>query len=430
VALSSTAYQRAVTMLDAVAWRGVIPGLERTRALLAALGDPHVGLRGVLVAGTNGKGSVCALLDSVCRAAGLSTVLLTKPHLISYCERIVRDGVQITEHDFGDLIASVVDAADRLPPELQPTAFETLTGAGILFAAHPRSDVLICEVGMGGRLDSTNVLDLGVAVITNVALDHTEYLGTTIAEISREKAEIIKPGNAALTAADAPARDVIRARAAEVGATLTEVPVHAGADHGLEGVEVETVFDAQPLVVRSPLVGAFQMSNVATAVAAADALRTRRYPITARAVLQGCATVRWPGRMQWIAGRPPVLVDGAHNPAAMSVFVDGARRLAGERHVVAVFAAMRNKDVAALASTLGDLTHDVVITAPKVERAATAAELAAHFAAPVRVASNVSEALTIARNRAGRDGLVVVCGSLYLAGEALSFLEDQAASTA
>src|ERR1700674_5412426 len=200
-----------------------MPGLERTRALLAALGNPHAGLRGALVAGTNGKGSVCATVDSVCRAAGYRSVLLTSPHLTSYCERIVSDGSPITEVEFGALVARVWEAAEALPEELQPTGFEVLTAAGILVAGEAGAEVLVCEVGLGGRLDSTNVLDLGVAAVTNVALDHQDLLGETISEIARAKAAIIKPGNRAVTGATEPGMTVIRAHADEVGATLTVV---------------------------------------------------------------------------------------------------------------------------------------------------------------------------------------------------------------
>src|ERR1700730_10022693 len=175
--MTATAYDRAVATLDSVAWRGIMPGLERTRALLAAVGTPHAGLRGALVAGTNGKGSVCATVDSICRAAGHRTVLLTSPHLISYCERIVSDGSPITETEFGALVARVWEAAGALPEELQPTGFEVLTAAGILVAREADAEVLVCEAGLGGRLDSTNVLDLGVAAGTNVAVDHQDLLG-------------------------------------------------------------------------------------------------------------------------------------------------------------------------------------------------------------------------------------------------------------
>jgi dihydrofolate synthase / folylpolyglutamate synthase len=425
VGVTGTDYARAVATLDAVAWRGIMPGLERTRALLAALGNPHLGLRGVLVAGTNGKGSVCATVDAVCRAAGHRSVLLTSPHLQSYTERIVRDGEAVTETEFATLVGTVDEAARALPEELQPTGFEVLTAAGILAARQADVDVLVCEVGLGGRLDSTNVLDLGVAVVTNVALDHQDLLGSTIPEIAREKAAIIKPGNLAVTAAAEPALTVVRARASEVGATLTVVGgdvAFSGGSEGLAGVTVETLFDGRPISLRSPLRGDFQVANVATSVAICDALREMGIAIDAAAVTVGAAGVRWPGRMDWIEGTPALLIDGAHNPTGMAAMVASARGLIGERRCVAIFAAMRNKDAASMAAALSELTGEIVVTAPAVERASPPADLSGLFDPPAEIAADVQTALEQARRRAGRDGVVVVCGSLYLAGEVLGLL--------
>jgi len=425
VGVNGTAYDRAVATLDAVAWRGIMPGLERTRALLAALGHPQTGLRGALVAGTNGKGSVCATVDSVCRSAGHRSVLLTSPHLQSYCERIVRDGAPIRETEFGALVDTVREAAEGLPEELQPTGFEVLTAAGILAARRADADVLVCEVGLGGRLDSTNVLDLGIAVVTNVALDHQDLLGDTIPEIAREKAAIIKPGNHAVTGAVEPALTVIRARAADVGAALAvvggDVPF-SGHAAGLRGVEVETWFAGQPVSVSAPLRGEFQVANVSTAVAVCDALRMTGISIDIDALVRGCAMVRWQGRMDWIEGAPPILIDGAHNPAGMAAMVSSARDLIGSRRCAAVFAAMRNKDVVSMAASLRELTSAIVVTAPAVERATRPQDLAGLFDPPASVAPDMGDALRQARRLAGSDGVVVVCGSLYLAGEALGLL--------
>ncbi|MHB8489731.1 MAG: bifunctional folylpolyglutamate synthase/dihydrofolate synthase [Candidatus Dormibacteria bacterium] len=423
--MTAATYARAVAALDSVAWRGIMPGLERTRALLAALGSPQAGLRGALVAGTNGKGSVCAAVDSVCRAAGHRSVLLTSPHLVSYRERIVRDGAPITETEFGALVARVWEAAEALPDELQPTGFEVLTAAGILVAREADAEVLVCEVGLGGRLDSTNVLDLGVAVVTNVALDHQDLLGETIPEIAREKAAIIKPANRAVTGAAEPALSAVRARAAEVGAALTVIGVDvafSGRSAGMRGVVVESVFDGRPVSVRAPLRGGFQVANIATAVAVCDALRATGVAIDAGALARGCEDVRWRGRMDWVDGEPPILIDGAHNPAGMAAMVASARELMGGRRCVAVFAAMRNKDFESMAARLRELTRDIVVTAPAVERATPPAELAGLFDPPAEIAADVRTALDRARHRAGRDGVVVACGSLYLAGEVIDLL--------
>ena len=434
--MRTAAYARVASWLDSISWRGIKPGLDRTRALLHQVGGPDAGLRGVLVAGTNGKGSACAIVDSVARAAGLHSVLLTKPHLWSYTERFVVDGAPLTEDGFAQLFDEVSDAASELPNELTPTAFEMLTVAGILLAARAEPDVLVCEVGVGGRLDSTNVLDLGVAVVTNVDLDHRDLLGDTIRVIAREKAAIIKAANVAVTAALPPALDEIAARASDVRAPLTVVGRNlpagfAGAGHAVAmsgeslgwcGVRVRTEFAARELEVRAPLLGAHQVDNVATAVTICDELRRLGWAIDADAVASGCATARWPGRLQWVDGRPGWLVDGAHNPAAMSALVAAASELLRDRRIVVLFGVMRDKQRGPMVDSLRRLNPAaVVLSAPPVDRAATPEELAVDFPRAT-IAPGVDAAREAAARLAGPDGAVVACGSLYLAGEVLSRL--------
>jgi dihydrofolate synthase/folylpolyglutamate synthase len=190
----------------------------------------------------------------------------------------------------------------------------------------------------------------------------------------------------------------------------------------MAGVTVDTLFEGRPISVRSPLRGDFQVANVATAVAICDALRKTGIAIDAAAVAVGTAGVRWPGRMDWIEGTPSVLIDGAHNPAGMAAMVASARGLIGGRRCVAIFAAMRNKDAVSMAAALGELTREIVVTAPAVERASPPADLSGLFDPPAEIATDVATALERARTRAGRDGVVVVCGSLYLAGEVLGLL--------
>lgn len=434
--MSTASYTRVASWLDSISWRGIKPGLDRTRALLRHVGDPDAGLHGVLIAGTNGKGSVCAIVDSVVRAAGLRSVLLTKPHLWSYTERFVVDGTPLTEDGFAQLFDEVSAAADELPEELTPTAFEMLTVAGILLTARSEPDVLVCEVGVGGRLDSTNVLDLGVAVVTNVELDHRDLLGGSIPVIAREKAAIIKQANAAITAAGGPALDEIAARANAEQASLTVVghdlpPGFAGTGRkvavsgeslGWAGVRVRSEFDGTALEVQAPLLGAHQAGNVATAVAVCDELRRRGWAIDARAVAAGCAAARWPGRLQWVNGRPGWLVDGAHNPAAMNALVAAASELLRERRIVVLFGVMRDKERGPMVASLRRLNPAaVVLSAPPVDRAASPEELAAEFPGAT-VAHGVDAAMEAAADLAGSDGAIVACGSLYLAGEVLSRL--------
>jgi len=425
VALTESPYQRAVAAIEAVSWRGMKPGLERTEAVLAALGNPQQTMRGVLVAGTNGKGSVCAVVDSVLRAASLHTVLLTKPHLVSYRERIVIDGEWIDEAGFAGVVDAVTAVTAALDEELQPTGFEMLTAAGILAAANAGAGALVCEVGLGGRLDSTNVLDLGVAAVTNVGLDHQQHLGDTVTAIAREKAAIIKRGDIAITGAAEPALSVVRERCEQMGAPLhaVDVPALTSRSLGRQGVEVDTVFDGSPVLLHSPLIGRFQAGNLAVAAAVCDELRRNGMPIDVAALQAGCRTARWRGRMQWIDGTPPVLVDGAHNPDGMRAMTASLDDIRGPGRLAVVFAAMRDKDIASMADTLRGARPDAVFTtAPSVARAADPAELAALFGGAARAVAGSDAALDEARSAAGRDGLVVACGSLFLAGEVLSLL--------
>jgi dihydrofolate synthase/folylpolyglutamate synthase len=415
-------YERAVAALAGLEGRGMKLGLQRIEALLDVLGNPHRGLHGVLVAGTNGKGSVCALVDSMARAAGLRTVMMTKPHLVSWRERIAVGGHPISEDGFADLVDRVLDAAADIPGDLgSATVFELVTACGIVAARDESPDLLITEVGLGGRLDSTNVLDLGVAVVTGIAVDHRAELGDDIAGIAAEKAAIIKPGNDVVTGSVGVALDVVRDAADRVGAASfsavgTDIPWD-GRELGQGGVEVE--IGAPSLRVRAPLLGGFQERNVAVAAQVCRILGRRGTAIPDEAIARGALAVRWPGRMQWIEGAPALLVDGCHNTEAVAAMVAGAIPLCAERRTVAVFGAMADKEIGAMLDALRPLTADVVFTEPSTARAAAADALAAMWGVGAHVAANVAAALVAARSMAGERGVVVACGSLYIAGETL-----------
>jgi dihydrofolate synthase / folylpolyglutamate synthase len=415
-------YRDAMAALAALEGRGMKLGLQRIEALLAALGNPQGGLGGVLVAGTNGKGSVCALVDSMARAAGLRTVMMTKPHLISWCERIAVGGRPIAEDRFAELVFCVLDAATGIPGDLgSATVFELVTAAGIVAARDERPDLLITEVGLGGRLDSTNVLDLGVAVVTGIAVDHRAELGDEIAGIAAEKAAIIKPGNDVVTGASGVALDVVRDRADRVGAASfsavgTDIPWD-GEELGRAGIAVEIA--APFLRIRAPLIGGFQERNTAMAAQVCRILGRRGTSIPDQAIVRGAAAVRWPGRMQWIEGTPALLVDGCHNAEAVAAMVAAAIPLCAYRRTVAVFGAMADKEIDAMLAALRPLTREVVFTEPSTARAAPAAALAAAWGDGGSVAADVPAALAAARTLAAEHGVVVACGSLYVAGETL-----------
>jgi dihydrofolate synthase/folylpolyglutamate synthase len=414
--LSRAPLETALARLEAAGRFGIVPGLERTRRLLERLGNPHAGLRGVLVAGTNGKGSVCALVESMGRAAGRRTALLAKPHLVRWGERIALDGEPMGEEDFAWLAGEVLDAADLAPAGEHPTQFESLTAMGFVAAARRGVDLVVCEVGMGGARDSTNVADLGGCVLTNVALDHREWLGDTIEEIAAEKAGIAKAGDWFVIGASEPARSIAAERARAAGAsvrTVEEGRDWTGRSLGRLGVEVDAA--AVPTItLRSPLVGSVQAANLAVAAAAATMLQ-----IPAPAIAAGAAAVRWPGRLQWMDGTPPLLLDGAHNPAAMAALAAEVPNLAAGRRVVALFGAMADKQVEEMLPHLRALGSEWVFTSVGGERAAPPGTLAGLFGGG-QALEPVGAALERARRLATASGLVVVCGSLALVGAVLS----------
>ncbi|MGH7698188.1 MAG: bifunctional folylpolyglutamate synthase/dihydrofolate synthase [Candidatus Dormibacteria bacterium] len=410
-------YEAAVRDLSGLGRFGIKVGLDRTRALLAALGHPEAGKRGALVAGTNGKGSTAAFLESILRSAGLTTGMTPSPHLISYTERIVLDGSPVSEADFTAafdrlwaILPGVVEAQGQV------TEFEMLLAMAIGWLG-PRCQRLVVEVGMGGRLDSTNVLDLGLAIITNVSLDHTQYLGQTVAEIATEKAGIIKPGNHVITAAKGAALAVIEARAEAVGASLWrlghEIQV-ASRGHGWGRTALEVRgpdFEYRDLEIRLP--GSIQVHNAALAVAAAHVLGDA----TPRSLRDGLQKARWPGRLELVS--PDLLLDGGHNPAGLGAVIPDVMALAGARPLVLLFAAMADKDLAAMLTQLRrlDLRAMVFTRAREAGSRAVSPELLARMWGGGEVVWDAPRALERARELAAPEGLVFACGSLYLVGE-------------
>jgi len=427
-------YQESLGYLTSLGRFGIKLGLERTEALLHALGDPQDLFQGVLVAGTNGKGSVCAMLASILQSAGYRVGLMPKPHLVSYTERIQVDQRPIAEADFAALLSELQPVISKVAADLgPPTEFEILTSAALYYFARAGIDLLVCEVGLGGRLDSTNVLDLGVSVITNIALDHTQYLGSTLEAIAAEKAGILKPDSVAITGAQPPALAVIESAAAAEKIPLLrlghEVEISA-TDNEWAGVQVSITTPAGSYKdLRVPLLGLYQADNAALAVAATDALRSRGWDISEGALRDGLARTRWPGRLEVIDRNPIVLVDGAHNPAALERSLAAVQKLAKGRPIVIVFGAMADKDLPSMLGELRRLNVPVIFSGIDWHRAAAPADLAALFDAPAETAESSAEALDRARQRAGPTGIVLVCGSLYLVGEAIALCRSRGKRT-
>jgi len=416
-------YPEALAYISRIGRFGMKLGTERTRAILDRMGEPDRGLAGALIAGTNGKGSTGACLASILQAAGHVVGFMPKPHLVSYTERIQVDGIPITERDFAQTLEDVKPTLDVIADEMGPaTEFEMLTAMALAYLA-PRVDRLVCEVGLGGRLDATNALDLGVAVITNVDLDHQKYLGDTIEQIAREKAAIIKPGNRVVTGCEGAALAIVEDFTRKAGATLwrlgDQIQVES-TSRGWDGHLVTVAgpgFEHQRLAVT--LVGDYQPANAALAVATAHVLDD----VSDDAVRQGLAHTTWPGRLQVIATRPRVILDGGHNPAAMTKSGVSLRRLIGSERLVTVFSMLSERDPAALLAALHTLRPDRAVFTEATSaggHSVPAAELASIFGNDAEAVLPPQTALARARALAGEDGNVLVCGSLYLVGEILA----------
>ena len=433
-------YQAAVRALEARGRFGIRLGLGRTRALLGELGDPQLAFRGALIAGTNGKGSVLALAGSALRATGIRAGETPKPHLVSYRERLAIGGEPIDPTTFTRLVREVLPAADRVARRHgEPTEFELLTALIFRWFAEAGVTVALVEVGLGGRLDATHAWDGGVAVITNVTLDHTDRLGATVRLIAREKAAIIERGDMAVTGADGDALQVIRRRARRMGAPLTEVtgPPILSTDRSGMSISMPRLG-----LTRVGLLGRHQAANAAVADATLDALEAAGIATVGEdARRRGYAAARWPGRLELLVvdGRDVVL-DGAHNPAgaqALAVALGDLRpHLTGFDEAVPgpltlIVASMADKDVDGViqAMTAAPVLRGahVVCTSVDLPRALKAVDLAARWRALapwVTVEAIAEPGRALARALKTARGPVVVAGSLYLVGEVRSRLVD------
>jgi len=420
-------YQESLERLATASNRGMRLGLDTTRALLAALDNPERSLRGVLVAGTNGKGSVCAMVAEIAEQAGYRVALLTKPHLTSYRERIRLDREAVSEQRFEELVDAVLAAEQRMNKSAGlPTHHELLTAMGFLAAHEHRAQLTICEVGLGGRLDATNVWDGGVAVVTSVGLDHQAQLGDTVAAIAKEKAAIIKPGDLAVSGAHDEAVPIVRKAAEVAGARLWQLEdevTYWGPEP--QPYQPPSVFVTTPRrhlpALRLGLGGAVQMANAAVAVAVSDCLADVGFPIPEAAIRSGLSKVRWPGRMESLGGDPEVIVDSAHNPHAIAAIRADLGVLVAGRRSVLLFGSMFDHDHRGMLELLSKLGFAAaVFTRSRARRAVEPEMLAGEWPDPAQIAAPVDLALGQARLTAGSGGLVLALGSIYLVGEVLA----------
>lgn len=429
-------------------------GLHNISTLLESLGNPHRHYDSVLIAGTNGKGSVAAFVESALRRSGMNAGLYTSPHLMRIEERVRVQGSFISAEEFARLTQRVKDrvgelnsphASSQAPGRLDrhPTYFEMVTAIGFCYFAERNVDVAVLEVGLGGRLDATNVVDPRVAVITNVDYDHQKYLGNRLEEIAMEKAGIIKPRSdwkagplsVVCTSDDPVVRNIVEEQCRATGAhcihALDEARVEAEPDT-LGRFRLKVTFPrGLTLDLRIPLPGEHQVRNAVAAIRALMVLQTEGFPIDAEDIKEGIETARWPGRLELVGGEPPIILDGAHNLAGAESLRKYCEQFLRSKRLVLVFGVMRDKDVAEIAGRLFPLASDIVLTAAESERSAEPAWIAAQlpeYQSLYHCTRSPQEALSVARNLVSPDGIILAAGSLLLVGDLQRTLNLEAAA--
>ena len=408
----------AAELIHQRAWVGQKPGLERIRRLLGKLGNPQNQLKFVHIAGSNGKGSTAAMLASVLSAAGLNTGLYTSPHLWDFRERFQVNSAPISQGELVELTAQVLDQAE------DETEFELMTAIGMLHFLRSKCDLVVLETGLGGRLDSTNVIPAPeAAVITHIGLEHTELLGDTIEKIAEEKAGIVKPGcGVVLYEQGCSIYSLFEylCHSLHSGLRLTVEPVVLSA--GLEG-QTFTYRDKGPYHIS--LLGEYQVHNAAVVLDTVEVLRRRGWNIPEDAVVQGLDRARWPGRMELVRRAPDVILDGGHNPQCMEALARALGELYPEKKLVFLTGVLADKNWSAMVGELLPLAKEFVAITPDSPRAMPAQDLAEYMENQgVKAVSceTVQEGVDRAMEAAGPEGAVCVCGSLYIIGEARHLL--------
>ena len=431
-------YQKTIDYLFSLQIQGIKFGLSNSVRLMGLMGDPHRRFRSVHIAGTNGKGSTAAFLAGVLAAAGHRVGLYTSPHLSSFTERIRINGIPISEERVVALAERVRARYENVPTakggSLVPTFFEVTTTMAFTCFAEEHVDIAVVEAGMGGRLDSTNVVVPLVSVITNIDLEHTEYLGSTLEKIAAEKAGIIKAGVPVVTGAVQPeVIAVIEQQAASAGAVVLRMPRDFGAEQVAAAGGQE--FDYRGISMRLPgvrigMLGRHQIGNACLALAAAECIGRAGMVIPEAALRAGLEQAAWEGRLERAAQRPDVYLDGAHNPASARVLADAVRELKlAYRKVILVIGILKDKDHGGILGQLVPLADQVIVTCPDYSRALGIDALAAEVRRShwdVALSSSVAAAIDLARRSAHRDDLIIITGSLYTVGEARALLKPGA----
>jgi len=402
-----------------VKWEGLKPGLERTHELLKALGNPEKTLKFAHIAGTNGKGSTAACMAAVLQKAGYKTGLYTSPYIIRFNERMQVDGEQITDEELENLVEEIRPFADAMKES--PTEFEIITALAMKHFQNKRCDIVVLEVGMGGALDSTNVIDTPeVAVIASIGFDHVKELGPTISDIAAAKAGIIKNNSDVVVYGGLPeVEEVFEQVSAKHNAKLRKVDFSRikKQEFTLDGIKL----DIEPYYgILLKLNGAYQPKNATLAVSALEILREKGYKISDADIIDGLSNVKWPGRFE-ILGRDPVFIlDGSHNPQGVEATAESLKLHFDGQKITFVVGVMADKDVDSMIKFIAPQAGTFIAVRPNYPRAMKVdalAEKLSHYGVPVIAAPSVREGVTEAMSIAGKDGVVCAIGSLYFSAD-------------
>ncbi|MBQ8768548.1 MAG: bifunctional folylpolyglutamate synthase/dihydrofolate synthase [Oscillospiraceae bacterium] len=419
--------QQAIEYIHSVCWKGSIPGLSRTFELLQKMGNPQNDLKFVHIAGTNGKGSTAAMTASILRKAGYRTGLYTSPYIYTFHERMQVDGCMISDEELVAITEFVKPLADSMVES--PTEFELVSCIAFEFFKRRGCDIVVLEVGMGGALDSTNVIPTPeVAVITNIGLDHTDYLGSTLEEIALTKAGIFKEGGDAVIYRGTPSVEAVFEKVCnEKNVKLKKADFDSikSVSHGLDG----QVFDCGSYKgLFTPLLGAHQMKNAAVVLAVIETLTQKGFSITQQNIYDGLAEVSWPGRFDIVGKKPLFIIDGGHNPQCIEALVKNiADYLAGKR-VIALTGVLADKDYGDMYRPVMPLVEQFVCVTPPNPRRLPAQELAQHLinaGAKATACEEIADGVKLALELAGEDGAVLCFGSLYTIGDIKKALDER-----
>ncbi len=387
-------YEKALEYIYSRELFGIKLGLKNISELMEKLGNPQDSFKSIHVAGTNGKGSVCSLISSILRKQGYKVGVYTSPHLVDFRERIMVNGKKIEKKNVSDALSKIKSFVK------DHTYFEIVTAMSFIYFKQQKVDFAVMEVGMGGRLDATNLLKPEVSVITNIALEHTEHLGDTIEKIAFEKAGIIKPGIPVVTSENGDGLKVIKDICKERGCELSIV---------------------KPRKVDMSLKGSFQNQNASLALETIEVLKKRGYKISSDAVSLGLMSAKWPGRMEYISKN--VIFDCAHNPPGAKSLAEDLKKM--KKDIYLVLGIMKDKDIKGICSSLEPVAKEIIITKPKIQRAEMPEKIACFIKNKVTVIEDVGDALEYAKLKAGKEGLVVLTGSIFTVGEAFSRIRPE-----